>query len=286
MGHLIERYRVSVRRACAVVKQWRPGWYYQPKEKGDEPLLKRIEEIAATRVRYGFRRIFVLLRREGWKANHKRVYRLYKQAGLNLRRKRPRRRKAAAHRLERPVLTAPNQCWSMDFVADALFDGRRFRALTVVDNFTKESLAIEVDQQLKGEDVVAVVERLKHQRGVPQRIQTDNGSEFISITMDRWAYDHRVTMDFSRDLASRPITHLSNRSTAAFAMSASTCTGSCRSKTPAKRSKPGGRITITSARTHRSAMSRRPSSQRSSYSTPNAEFSSSGWYPSGEEVNQ
>lgn len=181
-----------------MVKQWRPGWYYEPKEKTDGPLLKRIEEIAATRVRYGFWRIFVLLRREGWKANHKRVYRLYKQAGLNLRRKRPRRRKAAAHRLERPVLTAPNQCWSMDFVADALFDGRRFRALTVVDNFTKESLAIEVDQQLKGEDVVAVVERLKHQRGVPQRIQTDNGSEFISIAMDRWAYDHGVTMDFSR----------------------------------------------------------------------------------------
>lgn len=198
MGHLIERYRVSVRRACAVVKQWRPGWYYQARDKGDAPLLKRIEEIAATRVRYGYRRIFVLLRREGWKANHKRIYRLYKQAGLHLRRKRPRRRKAAAHRLERPVLVAPNQCWSMDFVADALFDGRRFRALTVVDNFTKESLAIEVNQQLKGEDVVAVVERLKHQRGLPQRIQTDNGSEFISIVMDRWAYDHNVTMDFSR----------------------------------------------------------------------------------------
>lgn len=164
MGHLIDRYRVGVRRACNVVRQSRSAWYYQPEEKHDGPLLQRIEEIAATRVRYGFRRIFVLLRREGWKANHKRVYRLYCQAGLNLRRKRPRRRKAAAHRLERTVLTAPNQVWSMDFVADALFEGRRFRALTVVDNFTKESLAIEVDQQLRGEDVVAVMERLRHQR--------------------------------------------------------------------------------------------------------------------------
>ena len=198
MGHLIDRYRIGVRRACDVVRQSRSAWYYQPEEKHDEPLLRRIEEIAATRVRYGFRRIFVLLRREGWKANHKRVYRLYCQAGLNLRRKRPRRRKAAAHRLERTVLTAPNQVWSMDFVADALFDGRRFRALTVVDNFTKESLAIEVDQQLKGEDVVAAMERLHHQRDLPQRIQTDNGSEFISIVMDRWAYDHGVTMDYSR----------------------------------------------------------------------------------------
>ena len=198
MGHLIDRYRIGVRRACDVVRQSRSAWYYQPEEKHDEPLLRRIEEIAATRVRYGFRRIFVLLRREGWKANHKRVYRLYCQAGLNLRRKRPRRRKAAAHRLERTVLTAPNQVWSMDFVADALFDGRRFRALTVVDNFTKESLAIEVDQQLKGEDVVAAMERLRHQRDLPQRIQTDNGSEFISIVMDRWAYGHGVTMDYSR----------------------------------------------------------------------------------------
>jgi putative transposase len=157
-----------------------------------------MEEIASTRVRYGLRRIYVLLRREGWQVNHKRVYRLYRQAGFNLRRKRPRQRKDAAHRLERVVLTAPNQCWSMGFVADDLFDGRRFRALTVVDNFTKESLAIEVDGQLKGENVVSVMERLKHQRGLPQRIQADNGSEFISLALVRWAYDYRVTLDYSR----------------------------------------------------------------------------------------
>ncbi|MDH4910066.1 IS3 family transposase [Xanthomonas euvesicatoria] len=198
VGHLVDRYRVGVRRACTVVKQSRSAFYYQPRDNDDAPLLRRIEEIAAVRVRYGFWRIYVLLRREGWKANHKRVYRLYCQAGLKLRRKRPRRRKAAAHRLERTVLTAPNQVWSMDFVADALFDGRRFRALTVVDNFTKESLAIEVNQNLKGEDVVAVMERLRYQRDLPQRIQTDNGSEFISMVMDRWAYDNGVTMDYSR----------------------------------------------------------------------------------------
>lgn len=95
------------------------------------------------------------------------------------------------------MLSAQNQCWSMG-VADALFNGRRFRALTVVDNFTKEGLAIEVAPQLKAEDVVAVVERLKRQRGLPRRMQTDNGSEFASIAMDRWTYGHGVTMDFSR----------------------------------------------------------------------------------------
>lgn len=198
MGHLVDRYRVGVRRACALIRQSRSAWYYRPAHNDDGPLLRRIEEIAAVRVRYGFWRIYVLLRREGWRVNHKRVYRLYRQAGLNLRRKRPRRRKAAAHRLDRVTLTHPNQCWSMDFVADALFDGRRFRALTVVDNFTKESLAIEVAQQLKGEDVVAVMQRLQSERGVPNRTQTDNGSEFISLALDRWAYDQGVTMDYSR----------------------------------------------------------------------------------------
>ncbi len=137
------------------------------------------------RIRYGMWRIYVLLRREGWRVNHKRVHRLYKALGLNLRRKRPRRRKAAAHRLERLVAQRPNACWSMDFVADALFDGRRFRALTVVDNFTKECLAIEVAAQLRSEDVVRVMERLRLQRGLPSRIQTDNGSEFASLAMDR-----------------------------------------------------------------------------------------------------
>jgi len=106
---MIDRYRVGVRRACEVARQSRSAWYYQRRENDDAPLLLRIEQIAATRVRYGFRRIFVLLRPEDWNANHRRVYRLYCQAGLNLRRKRPRRRKAAAYRLERTVLTAPNQ---------------------------------------------------------------------------------------------------------------------------------------------------------------------------------
>lgn len=108
VGHLIDRYRVGVRRACALVRQSRTGWYYVAKDKDDAPLLRRMEEIDAARVRYGFWRIYVLLRREGWQVNRKRVYRLYRQAGLNLRRKRPRRRKAAAHRLERAVATAPN----------------------------------------------------------------------------------------------------------------------------------------------------------------------------------
>ncbi|PSH43182.1 transposase [Yersinia pseudotuberculosis] len=96
-------------------------------------------------------------------------------------------------------MTALEQCWSTDFVADNLFNGRRVRALTIVDNFSRECLAIEVGQGLRGDDVVAVMDRLKHSLGrIPQRLQTDNGSEFISKSMDRWAYENRVTMDCSR----------------------------------------------------------------------------------------
>jgi putative transposase len=158
-----------------------------------------MREIASTRVWFGFWRIYVLLRREGWKVNHKRIYRLYKAEGLNLRTKRPRRRKAAANRMDRIVLTRPNQSWSMDFVSDALFDGRKFRALTVVDNHTRECLAIEVAQSLTGDDVVRVLANIaKERHQYPLRAQADNGPEFVSLALDKWAYENGVTLDFSR----------------------------------------------------------------------------------------
>src|SRR5690606_19599968 len=156
----------------------------------------RIKEIASVRVRYGHWRIYTLLRREGWQDNHKRVYRIYKEEGLNLRSKRPRRSKAAAHRLERPEHSSLYECCSMDFVSDQLFDGRKFRALTLVDNYSRECLCIRVGQSLKGADVVAALAQLERQRGiVPKRLQTDNGSEFISKDVDRWAYENEVIMD-------------------------------------------------------------------------------------------
>ena len=158
----------------------------------------RIKEIAAARVRYGYPRIHILLRREGWLVNRKRVYRLYREEGLSLRHKRPRRHRSAQQRQAREVPGAINACWSMDFVSDQLFDGRRFRALTVVDAFTRECLAIEVDQGIKGEHVAAVVERLRLERGAPTAIRVDNGPEFVSKVLDLWAYTHGVTLDFSR----------------------------------------------------------------------------------------
>ncbi len=195
---LIQAYRVSIRRATAVLQLRQATYFYKPTPRDDRAERQRIREIAETRVRYGAERIHVLLRREGWLINHKKTYRIYCEEGLNLRRKRPRRRVAAAHRMERPLVSTVNTCWSMDFVADQLFNGQKIRALTVVDNFSRESLAITVDYALKAADVVATMAKLKALRGIPKRIQVDNGSEFISHALDHWAYEHGVTLDFSR----------------------------------------------------------------------------------------
>jgi putative transposase len=126
------------------------------------------------------------------------VYRLYREEGLTLRYKPRRRRSAVANRRERSNVTAPNQAWSVDFVADQLTDGRRFRALTVVDVFTRECLAIEVGQSLKGANVVHVLRRICAQRAAPKMVYCDNGSEFTSQAMDLWAYHAGVQIDFSR----------------------------------------------------------------------------------------
>lgn len=134
---LVSNYRVSIQRACRCVKLVRAMYYYKRHRRDDTLLTMRMKEIASTRVRYGFWRIFVLLKREGFSDNHKRVYRIYKACGLNLRTKRPRRSRSAEHRLERLNTQGINKVWSMDFVQDALYNGERFRVLTVVDNCSK-----------------------------------------------------------------------------------------------------------------------------------------------------
>ncbi len=155
----------------------------------------RIREIAQSRVRYGYRKIRVLLNREGWNVG---MYRLYKEEGLALKKRPKRKRKAVRHGEERFIATAPNQAWSIDFVADPLQDGTRFRALTVLDVYTREAVAIEVGQSLKGDDGVGVLNRMKQQRGVLKVLFCDNGSEFTSQAMDLWAYQNGMKIDFSR----------------------------------------------------------------------------------------
>jgi putative transposase len=180
-------YRVSQGRACRVARISVSTFRYQSTQQPRTALRLRIREIAQARIRYGYRKIRVLLKREGWNVGKKLVYRLYREEGLTLSYKPRRRRCAATNRRERCKPNVPNQAWSLDFVADQLADGRRFRALTVVDVFTRESLAIEPGQSLKGTDVVHVLNRICLQRTTPT-LFCDNGSEFTSQAMDLWAY--------------------------------------------------------------------------------------------------
>ncbi len=199
VGYLRTTYRVSERRACGVTWIAVSTFRYQSLRDPRSGLRLRIREIAQARVRYGYRKIRVLLNREGWQVGKKLVYRLYREEGLALRHRPGRRRRAATHRRERFQPTAANQVWSLDFVADQLADGRRFRALTVMDVFTRESLAIEVGQRLRGEDVVNTLNRIRSRRGeVAKLLYCDNGAEFTSQIMDLWAYQNGVRIDYSR----------------------------------------------------------------------------------------
>ena len=147
---------------------------------------------------YGYKRIYIYLRREGWEINHKRVYRLYCQEGLQMRRKRPKRRVAAQKRDLRTPITKTHEVWSMDFVADNLYNGQRLRILTIVDAFSKVSPAIGVGFQYKALDVVNTLDTAIKKHGCPKMIRVDNGPEFVSKELDLWAYSHGVTLDFSR----------------------------------------------------------------------------------------
>lgn len=187
-----------MRRAVALVMWHRSTWYYKSVKKSDDAERMRIKEIASIRVRYGYRRIHTLLRREGWLINHKKVQRIYCEEGLNLRVKKGKRNRSSHIRMGLFNTTAINQCWSMDFVSDPLFNGNRFRTLTVVDNFSRESLRLYADRAIKGSNVVEIMEELKQDRGLPQRIKIDNGPEFISKDLDKWAYENGICLDFSR----------------------------------------------------------------------------------------
>ena len=163
--YLRTSYRISIRRACGVVSFDRSTFHYKHRRPEQASLRKRIRELSEARVRYGYRRIHVLLRREGWTINHKRTRRLYREEGLQLRRKTPKRKVSAKRREDRVVAAAANDCWSMDFLSDQLFDGRKIRVLTIVDNFTRVSPAIDVRTSYRGADVVATLERVAQAYG-------------------------------------------------------------------------------------------------------------------------
>ncbi len=170
---------------------------YRPKADGDDVLRHRLRELAGQRKRFGSPRLHIMLKRENLVVNHKRTERIYREEGLALRRKR-RRKGAAGIRLVMPLAIRPNEHWSIDFLSDSIVTGRRFRALTIVDQYSRECPAIEVDTSLGGARVVSVLERLAETRGLPEVITMDNGPEFAGRALDEWAYRRGVKLNFIR----------------------------------------------------------------------------------------
>ena len=189
--HVMEAHGLSERRACRLAALDRSTFQYQKQSGGDETLRRRLRDIAHERRRFGYRRLGILLAREGIKANHKKVFRIYREEGLAVRRRRGRKRAVGTRR---PILLPdrPNQRWSLDFVSDVLSDGRRFRALCVVDDFSREALAIVPDISLSGHRVACELDRVMGDRAKPKMIVSDNGTELTSHAILKWAQETNV----------------------------------------------------------------------------------------------
>jgi putative transposase len=188
----MEKYRLSERHACELNGLDRSTYRYEPEPDRNAQLRARLTELARQRPRFGYRRLGVLLEKNGEVVNHKRLLRVYQEAGLAVRRRE--RKRLARDRVGMPVLTRPNQEWSIDFVSDALANGRAIRSLTVLDDFTKESLAIEVDTSLSGLRVTRVLDRIIAERGKPDGLRLDNGPEFTSRCFIAWAEQRGVPL--------------------------------------------------------------------------------------------
>ena len=197
MRGIRQAHELSENRACGLVGITRWSNRYQSCRDPQDQLRQRLRELAGNRPRYGYRRLSVMLRREGWQVNAKRVYRIYREENLGVRT--AKRKKRGAHlRVPLPAATRPKQRWSMDFVSDRLVDGRWFRILTVVDPYTRECLCAYPDRSQTGEKVVVQRKRLVVLRGAPESITTDNGGEFAGKAMEAWAYKNVVKLDLIR----------------------------------------------------------------------------------------
>jgi putative transposase len=186
----------SERRACGLAGIGRSSYRYRAGPPEPPGWRARLRSLAAERRRFGYRRLTVMLRREGWAVNHKRVYRLYRAEGLAVRTKRRGKRAAGGARLPLQLPTAAQQVWTMDFTQDGLASGRKFRTLNLMDGYTREALAIEVDTSLPGARVVRVLEGLRERGGLPPQIVVDNGTEFTSRVVAQWAHQRGVELHF------------------------------------------------------------------------------------------
>jgi putative transposase len=197
-----EEAGLSERHACGLMGMHRESCRYRQRRRNDATLRARLRELAAERPRFGYRRLYIFLRRERtesgeprWPVNHKRVYRLYREEGLAMRCRKRKRFRAEA-RVPLVLPRAADEVWTMDYTHDELSNGRKFRTLNLMDGYTREALAIEVDTSLPGLRVVRVLEQLRERRKAPAAIQVDHGTEFTSRVVDQWAYQNHVALHF------------------------------------------------------------------------------------------
>ena len=190
-------HNLSVRQACVALNLNRSTLYYQPKAHNDQDVIDVLNHFAQKHPRNGFRKLFLRIRNAGYEWNHKRVYRIYRQLGLNIRRK---TKKRLPQRTKTPLqaLEAINHIWSMDFMSDTLWSGRRYRLLNVIDEYNREMLDIEIDTSLPARRVIETLERICEWRGKPNTIRLDNGPEFISTRLELWCEQHDIKLDFIR----------------------------------------------------------------------------------------
>ncbi|ULR31940.1 IS3 family transposase [Dickeya fangzhongdai] len=195
VSYLTAQFTMSIRQACRTLSLSRTVYFYQPDTRRDEPVIQALTDMAERYPRYGFKKLFQKLRRQGHAWNHKRVHRIYCLLKLNFRRKGKQRLPV---RDPAPLATPEhlNQSWSVDFMHDALVCGRRFRTFNVVDDFNREVLAIEIDLNIPAQRVVRVLDRIVANRGYPLKMRMDNGPELVSLTLAQWAEEHGVALEF------------------------------------------------------------------------------------------
>lgn len=193
--HMISKHGISQRQACKVVSLPRSTQQYKRKPKQDEPVIDQLKELVDKHPSIGFWQSYYRIRRKGFNWNHKKVYRVYTEMKLNIRRRYKKRLPARVKQaLYQPA--ALNEVWSIDFMCDTLWDGRRFRLLNIIDDYNREVLHIETDLSLPTLRLIRVLEYLKEFRGLPQIIRVDNGPEFISHRLDMWCKEHKISLAF------------------------------------------------------------------------------------------
>lgn len=192
---MIIEHGVSIRQACNEVDLPRSTFQYDPVPKNDDQIIEELEKLVERHPSIGFWMCFYRLRRKGFTWNHKRVYRVYTAMQLNIRRRSKKRLPARV----KQALFQPseiNQVWSLDFMQDSLWDGRKFRVLNIIDDYNRELLSVDTDTSIPALRVIRILDQIKAQRGLPKMIRVDNGPEFISHKLDLWCKDNKVDLIF------------------------------------------------------------------------------------------